>query len=160
MSNVPVQYSLWTIRSINKYFDTALGDVHKHFEGYQRDTEDKSEWFEVRLDGPSFKQFTQTDFRAYIQINILAVMVEQNNALRLREMLALAANAMEHCLPVYKYGSIEIDPLNTQELIGCYHRSKEEKRDLDIAFFGKLQPQTAMQQGSVESSYYWDFTLE
>lgn len=160
IKNVPVQYTLWTIKSVNKFFAEKLKDYHIHFEGYQRETEGKNEWFEVRLDGPSYQQFSPTDYRAVIQVNILAVVCETSNALRIREMLATAAHVMEFCIDIYRYGRIEVDPLNTQALLGCYHRERRAKRDLDIAFFGKLQPQTAMQQGSVEGSYFWDFTLE
>ena len=147
------KYSLWILKSINLHF-AGLLNRHVYYEGANRDTESLSEWFEVRIDGPSIKQLTRGQFRANVEVNILCIAVNGPNRMYLlRQMLAEAAEAMKTDILIKRYGDINEDPDNDRSLIGCLELLKTPKDDIDIAYFGRVQPQTEMQQGSAEARY-------
>lgn len=148
----------WILRSVNEHFLNAL-PRHVHFEGWTRQTEDKRNWFEVRLDGPAIKWHAQDNYKATLMVNILAMCPNSDgNRYEIRDMIAEATDALPYAIPVYKYG---IGPLDDGTQFGCLTQKKlrDKEDDYDIAYFGQAMPARPIEQASVEMDYNLRFSL-
>lgn len=151
---IPVEWSRWTYASIAKHFTTKLNGTHCHVEGFERETDGKSEWFEIRVDGPFIDEQSKGHFKLEIEVNILCVTTEGPNAYRIHDLTGMAANAFTYAIPVYKFGAG-----GDSSLLGCYIQRVESKERVKTAFFGKIRPDTEIIQASVEGHYRMCLTV-
>jgi len=154
----------WTKTAIIKNFKTIenatlIEGFPHHFEGDDRNLSkdgENSAYFEIRYDGPYYKQHTKNEHTAYIEISLLININRDNNDNLKFEILAgkLAA-ILRKCFPVYKY---TVSPGN--ELLGYYKPINVDQDSLVVQInnFGLIEPDSKMQQGTVEAHYEMSFT--
>ena len=142
---------VWCVRSINKYFHELLSPTaHVHIEGFDATYANKPEWFEVRMDGPWYTEWTHGQYRAQTEINILCSVAQGVDRLRVRVLTGLVVSKFRFSIPVFRYG-LETESDNTK--IGCFELQKRAKHTIQTNFFGQVKPNTALQQASVEARY-------
>lgn len=141
----------WIKASFAKHFDTNKDDTFLHVEGFERATEGKSDWLELRMDGPYLKEHTKGEWLLETEFNILiCVMMNASNAYRMETLTGRVAGICEKCIPVYKYGDTDADD---QSLLGYCTLQPREKEKVIVSNFGQVRPDTKLLQSSVEAHY-------
>lgn len=155
MSTTVEQWPVWFRASAVDKFSVALAasGVHVHVEGETRETQDKAEWFEVRVDGPVFKEGSKGIWRVDLEVNIACCVTTGGGKSNYRlDQLVGKASAAFGVLSVYKYGPSD-DPANDESYVCCMKLKTGDREKLQIAHFGVLRPDTEMVQASVEGHY-------
>lgn len=144
----------WIFASISKHFETSLSDQKMFIEGEIRDTWEKKDFIELRVDGPYFQQFTKDNWRAKVEINILLQIVMTNDTHLIHRQTGLVGSVFT-LIPVYKYGN-GVDDDDSQ--IGCLTLIQNARSNelLVISHFGKIKPELPLLQASVEGHFEID----
>jgi|6_EtaG_2_1085325.scaffolds.fasta_scaffold89534_2 hypothetical protein len=159
----PSQLNRWVRASLVKHFYNALKDIeHVHVEGQERRTKDKQKWFELRIDGPFIREVTKSRFRINTEVNILVVNLQDNSnpsIYGMDELTGQAASKFVSCVEIFRYGDVADDAANDGSRIGELQLRPQNDEEIDVTFFGKLRPDTPVEQASVESHYqgFWTF---
>ena len=144
----------WIRASCAVHFDALRQAVHLHVEGEERFTDDKEQWFELRVDFPRIRQHDDKWYRLYIEMNILCTQVQTDNIYALSSLSGIATSAFTTHIPVKKFGPNVADD---ESYVGCLTLSTEGNRDqIQVATFGKVRPDTNLSQTTVEGKYYID----
>lgn len=137
----------WVKASIAKHFDTNKGDTHLHVEGFERATEGKLDWMELRIDGPYLKEHSKGEWVLNVEINVLlCVMVNAENAYRMEILTGRVTEIFEQNIFVYKYG-------DDSSLLGWLSLQPREREKVVISNFGQIRPDTKQLQSSVEAHF-------
>lgn len=143
----------WIFASVSKHFETALSSFKMFIEGEERDKWEKSDFIELRVDGPYFREI-QSSWIAKIEINILLQVVMVNDVHLIHRNTGLIASAFTPIV-VYKYGD-GVDDDDSQ--IGCLKLVQNIRANelLVISHFGKIKPDLPLLQASVEGHFEID----
>lgn len=144
------KWSRWVISSIFKHFQDGLSDIHIHFEGSPRQTEDKDRWVEVRVDGPDYYQDSRIRYRGHVEVNIGIVVVESaSNMYDIHEIAGQIESLFKSRINAYKYG-------DDNSYLGCLLLDKGAGEGYNIRkyYFGRVNAQTPMYQAAVEAPYF------
>ena len=148
--SVNPEWDRWIKASIDKYFlDTFDGVLVVHIEGLRKNVADKSEYIELRVDGPLYTEMSKDDYSIYIEINILVhCAMGKGDYHRIREMTGLVAAAMSQTIPLFKYGG-------DGSAFGCISpvQSKRNRERVMVSHFGEIKPSSGEQQATVEAHY-------
>lgn len=112
----------------------------------------KSEYIEIRVDGPYVDERTKDDFMLKLEVNLLiqTIINPQKNIYRHAEMEGVCVSAMI-TIPIYKLGSEAADD---QSQIGCLDLNTDEPRDhIMVHNFGQIETDIKLQQATVEGHY-------
>lgn len=143
----------WIFASVSKHFDAEKQGLHMFVEGEHRDTRDKLDFLEFRLDGPYITEVSKGYFRLYIEVNILVQSTKnQTNIHRIHENVGIAAAAFWNGIKVFKYGNGVDDD---QSYLGCLQLVTDArgKERIQISHFGQIEPKTRVLQATVEGHY-------
>jgi len=154
----------WVFASVTTHFDTQLsgqgsvfveGQPRKGFEGSEF-----KDYFEVRMDGPYFRQLSPLMWISKIEVNILVHSTQDYEDFhRIHQSVGYVANAFTP-VQVYKYGAGDDDD---DSLIGCFTLiqipTASTRGWLAISHFGRIDPDNNIVQASVEGHYEAYLTL-
>lgn len=150
---VPEQWDRWIFSSCAHHFNSIADRPHMHIEGFPRETEDKSEWIEFRLDGPVYDRTTNGEWKIDVEINIAICVILGSNAYRIHEIAGVIVRAFKYTIPVNRRGDPLENPLNDDSLLGCLRLKPGDRENVVKSFFGKVRPDTNMMQATVEGHY-------
>lgn len=147
----------WLIASIHDHFATNISDLHIYFEGYERDTRNKSSYVEIRENGPNLQEESKDNYYIYIEINGLVQSVEIDSDRHIVYAdTGKVAKAFTKTIPVYRYGDRIVDD---QSFLGCLKLIQANNDNLRITQHGRIAPNTPIQQATVEAGYEMNLCL-
>jgi len=154
MSQIPPQLCLWATASVFKHLVDQAGGVSVFIEGQQRNTEEDQVWYELRMDGPLYQQKTTDELRMDVEVNVLVSVVQDSRDIyKIRRHCGLVASMFTSCIPLKRYGDIADDVLNDETQIGVLQVRTERREETGINYFGKVRPDTNLEQATVEGHY-------
>ena len=135
----------WCKSSIVKHFSDRITSTSLYVEGQDRSILDgKSQYIELRIDGPVIKQPSKNHFILSVEINCLITLIGQDgNVYTVDDLIGKAVSAFTNNIPVYKY------PI-PGDYLGCFVLDSD---GIFPANFGTVDPDAKMTQVSVEGHY-------
>lgn len=145
----------WVFASFSKHFAAQFAAdpaIHCFVEGDDRDTANRKDFVEFRMDGPRIREMSKGYHRLYVPVNILvSSKMDEQDTHRLYRSVGRAVSAFTDSVSVFKYGS---DPvIDDSTLLTCMLIMRDKLNDLKINHFGQVDPITRLQQTSVEAHY-------
>lgn len=144
----------WVMASAAKHFDDRKQSLFMYVEGFDRTTEQESDYIEFRLDGPYINELSQNYYRLDTEINILIVsMVNDQDIYRIHRHCGLVSRIFFDPIMVYKYGAGADDD---GSLLGCMQlvQSLDQREFVRVTHFGKIDPAKPILQSSVEGHFH------
>ena len=149
--------SLWSkyiVASINKHFDTNRQSIKLFIEGSHRDTRETDCFMELRVDGPSFEELSNSCWRISVTINVLVQsQVSSSNMYDIQTVVGIAQAAFTNALNIYKYGGTGVNYDGSSLL--CMQLTGPIK----TINFGKVDVEVEVMQSTVESTYVGQLIL-
>jgi hypothetical protein len=141
----------WIFASISKHFDTHRSGIEMYVEGQDRKT-DVDDFFELRMDGPYYRELSKNFFEVRFEINVLIQSELNDNYHRIHEIIGIVSDAFFTPINIYRFGSEQEDD---GSFFDCVSLSFEKRRRdaLEIHQFGKIEPSTKIMQATVEGHY-------
>ncbi len=151
-------WSRWMMASIAKHFGDGANGVTFYVEGDTINFEQKIQWVEFRMDGPTIEELSQNFYRVEVCVNLLLTDVLNNADLYSLQKLVGAFSALfKSSICIFKYGTGTDDD---DSLLGCVEMSKPPRDKVQIDYFGKVGPASDLQQATMEAHYYTHLTGE
>jgi hypothetical protein len=143
----------WIAASIFKHFEAKLAGMPFLVEGQDRSKViDKTEFFELAINGPHQHQITMVEWEFYVEISLLITSHRNSSDLyKMQRLLGIALSAMQVCIPVLKYGDGSDD---TKEKLGDLIRMESPTQPTDVANYGQVESTSQVDQGTVAADYY------
>ena len=142
-------WARWTAASVVKHFDALRQNIALYVEGRVRPVTEPGEQFELRLDGPSAKEFTKGHWQLDIEINVLIKWMRHPlDAYRGERLKGIVQAAFTNSIRVYNYG--DDDPA---ELIGCLQLRSDGREGIITSDFGLIDASQTLRQATVEGHY-------
>lgn len=141
----PVQLEKWILASVNEHFRTEITSMDFFFKA-EKEQERKSNYAELRYNGPMFQETLKGQTLVKIDINILvSTFIDTDMYQHLKNVGEVRAAFMD--IPVYKYG-------DGNALIGCISlvQLSGQGRYLKIEHFGR-NPEIGALQSYVSGNY-------
>lgn len=135
----------WCKSSIVKHFTTQISSPYLYVEGQDRSVlNGKSQYVELRIDGPVVKQPSKNHFTLNVEINCLISLLGQgDNLYTIDDLIGKVAAAFTDNIPVYKYQT-------PGDYLGCFILDRD---GIFSANFGTVDPDAKVTQASVEGHY-------
>lgn len=157
-------WSRWIFASISKHFQDKIdatfnsnpgGVVPKlYIEGDERITADLEQYFELRMDGPSFKELDKDFWIIDIEINILVTAKKNSTDFSthlIYDLAGMIVSAFKNGIKVYKYGDRDEDD---QSFLECLQLHPQNAQDaILVTYLGDLGPDVTVTQAAVEAFY-------
>ena len=143
----------WIFASISQHFTDEKQGLDLFIEGQHRDTRDKKDFLELRMDGPYITEISHNYFRIYIEVNVLVQSTkDQDSYHRIHANVGIAAAAFWNGIKVFRYGN-GID--DDDSYLGCLQLVTDArgKERIQISHFGQIEPKTRLMQSTVEGHY-------
>jgi len=159
----PPQLNRWVRASLVKHFYNALKTVaHVHIEGQERKTSGRQKWYELRIDGPLVREVTKSRFRINTEVNILVVNLHDGSnpsIYGIDELNGQVVSKFVSCIEIFRFGDPADDAANDDSRIGELQLRPQNDEEVETTFFGKLRPDSPVEQASIEGHYqgYWTF---
>ena len=120
-------------------------------EGMIRDTNKIHEFFELRIDGPNYTEWSKDYWEIYMEINVLIQVAKNNQDFHaMRRRTGQLSEIFEPCINLYRYGD---GPDDDGLLFGVLERIDEEKEKIQTSHFGQIEPRLELEQSTVEAHY-------
>lgn len=142
----------WVFASVSQHFVDRRQGLHIFVEGVHRNTRTEKDFIELRVDGPYLTELSKGYWRIYGEVNVLVQSaMDDEDFHRVWKDVGIVVAAFTS-IEIFKYGDESYDD---GSLLGCYKlvfdtRGKER---VQISQFGKIGPNTALQQATVEAHY-------
>lgn len=141
-------WAKWIYSSIYRHFYNELNATADVFlEGQHKDLDDKTEWFELRVDGPFYTQSSKGQFMVDCEINVLTTIKMASNAYRIQTLTGIVAAAFDYCIPLYQ------NPKTSTNQFGILRMKSGRNDNIITSIFGQVNNNTEVIQASVESHY-------
>ncbi len=142
----------WIKASVDQWMTANKGTYPLYIEGADRNTKDLTNFFELRVNGPSRTQYTRCEFCFDIEVNIeITTSINEEDSHLLQRMFGQALLMLPTCIPVNKYGD---GPDDDQTYLGDLQRMDDaHDRETEVSTFGQVDPTLPLIQGSVEAHY-------
>ena len=147
-------WNKWIVASVIKHFKAVLdaASIDNFIEGTSSRDLTKSEYVEIRVDGPYADERSKDDFILRLEVNLLiqTIINPSKNIYRHAEVQGICMGAVT-TIPVYKLGN---DVADDKSQIGCLTVNTDEPRDHVTAHnFGQIETDVKLQQATVEGHY-------
>ena len=152
-----ISWARWSKASVSDHFATKLSPLF--IEGQHRDTDEDTNFFELRMDGPRLLEVSKDYWKLRIEINVLcqSVMNETDYHV-IDDMVGLAQSAFVNAIHVYRYGNRVGDD---NSFVGCYIL-QQDRRKIDYTethVLGQIDIRTKLLQSMVEAHYVMDLQV-
>lgn len=111
-----------------------------------------SDWAELRINGPSYNEFTRGDTKLTCLVNVLLTSYKGDDDYKIYAMTDIFKNAFDE-ICCYKYGS---GPDDDQSYFGTLMLEKGNAGKIDIVHFGLIQPESKFRRSFVEAAFYME----
>lgn len=155
--NFDPNWQRWIRASVNFYmsekFKSIPAEQQTYFfaEGFERDTENKADWVECRVDGVFTDKKADGQWHLGVEIN-LAISFNQDmvNAYRQEILQGYCQSFLVDCICINKIGDLPDDD-GTE--LGCLRLLSGRRERIVTSNFGKISPNTRILQSTVEAHY-------
>ena len=145
---------LWIFASACKHFNDAITGIDVFTEGQTRANIDKSDWCELRIDGPWIIDVSRDVIQVKSEINVLigTVINDANmyqESLNHTKIIPAFAN-----FKVYKYGPAS-DAENDGTCVGAMilEPLRDSNQRVEVARFGQIDPAIRLLQSTIEGHF-------
>jgi hypothetical protein len=148
MAQFNSNWERWCKVSIVKHFDNGKGDSNCFVEGFTRDTDSLKDYFEVRFDGPDWRETSKNKWHGVIEVNVLVVAkVDLEDTYRINRLSGRVSDLFHDCLIVRRWGE---GPQDDQTLLGHLNLRQPKFRGekVKVSHFGRINPSTEILQAS------------
>ncbi len=157
MTPINPNWTKWIIASITKHFHDRLqtiSGIHTHDPGsYYRLNNRDSEFCEVRVDGPRFKEISKGYFSSYVEINIfISIDMDKGDMLRMPTLMGTVQNAMTQPIVIYRLGN-GCDDDKSKVCCLTLIDSANKKEAVETNNFGQIDPNVPLHQAACEAHY-------
>ena len=158
----------WLFASISKHFNDRRGSFYMYVEGQPRDATAPKDFFELRIDGPDYKELSKNYWSIYLEVNCLVQSAcDDTNYQRIHDNCGKVAYMFDDIL-VYRYGEKDptkplYDPENDDSFIGCLKLEQSPGKTgekLVTRNFGIIEQSTLLMQSCVEGHYSMEYTKQ
>jgi hypothetical protein len=141
----------WIRASISKYFnDTLKGKLPVFVEGMDL-RPGGTEFCEVRLDGPTFKQYG-SKWKVSIHLSVLIQMIfDDSDIYKIDRETGKVVAAFPTTLSIFRLGN---GPDDSNEYLDCLSVISEGGEDIVVIPYGKIAASTNLMQTTVGAHYY------
>ena len=147
------QIHRWIYASIAGHFDDNKDSRKLFVESEDRDTNKNQEWLELRIDGPLRKEVSKGCFWYNMEINILASRsMDEGNYHDVLRLMGVAEAAFVNKISVFKLGT-DTTGVDDQSFIGCLVLQQDQREAVISSYFGQIDPEKRLLQGTVEGHY-------
>ena len=150
----------WSKASISKHFFDLLNATHPLFiENQHRDTDEKPNFFELRVDGPRLLNTSGGCWKLRVEINVLCQAVMNDTDYHIiDDMVGLAQAAFRNEITVCRFGN---RPGDDQGFLGCYvlQQARESIDFIEGNRLGQIDIRTKLLQSMVEAHYVMDLQV-
>ena len=155
---VNANWGRWIYASICQHFEDLRSGLLMFLEGEHRTTQDTLQFFELRVDGPFFQQFTKGYWNLKVEINaIITVPKSDKDFHNIRKQTDFVTSMFTNSILTYRYGK-EIQDDNTY--LGCLQAEDGKRKNLQVSHFGQLQTTDEILQAGVERHYKMELAEE
>jgi len=154
MSVINANWNKWIFASVSKHFDTYRGTLPMFVEGQVRDTHDTKDFFELRMDGPNYTEYSKGYFRVYIEVNcLLQSAMDDIDFHRIHRNLGIVASIFTRPIVIKKYGDTPI--IDDGSTLGCLSLISDDrgKEKVQTSQFGQITQKDKLIQAIVEAHY-------
>ena len=154
--------SRWIMASCRVWFETnKLNNVPIFYEytRHKNITQNNtvvpaSQYAELRLDGPYYRQITANEAWYNVDINVLCTQdLKEGQADLIESLISSIYVCFPICIPVYRYGDPLANVLNDSSFIDGMRRTDERDGEVNVQRFGQANPDTLLSQVSIEAGY-------
>jgi hypothetical protein len=158
MSQANPNWARWIQISVIKVFQTmaTANNVHLFIEGQERKTQNYSQYFELRTDGPHFRETSRGHFKIDFEINVLFTSHMSTTTMYTPQQLAGLLEQTMNDICVYRYGD-GVDDDDT--FLGVLQIVMDKRNSVRTNQFGQIRPDTDIVQGTVEGTFKMHLTL-
>ncbi len=142
----------WIIASVAKHFDDRRQGLKLFMEGMDH-VEDKTEYIELRIDGPYILELSKDYFKLTVEVNVLVQSARNPTDLfKIYKDCGIVVKAFSDVIKIFKYGNGDDDD---QSLLGCMIlvHSNDAREALRVSHFGQHSAMVPMMRSSVEGHY-------
>lgn len=144
-------WTRWISASIHKHFYDRRQDIRLFSEDEERNTQKEKDLFELRIDGPFYEEESAGCYNITVEINVLVQsVIDRTDFQKIKRLCGIVVAAFTSTIPVYKYGDQSDDD---DTLLGCLNLATNRRERVEIHNFGRVSPEKAIQQSTVEGHY-------
>ncbi len=143
---------LWVFASVCKHFTDSISGIDVHVEGESRSNLDKSDWCELRIDGPWIIDVSSGVVQVKSEVNVLVGTVMDDTNLYKESLNLAKIMPAFNSFKVYKYGPGDDDD---GTCLGKFilEPVRDLRQRVEIARFGQLSPAVRLLQSTVEGHF-------
>jgi len=139
----------WIFASIAKHFSSI---ENLHVTGSLRDTSDKKEWVELKIDGPYIHKLSKDYHRIKIEIDAQIYTVQDREYLYNNlELQGKVLDLFTETISIFKLGNKDTDD---GTYVFCIKLDHGDKHSLDVANFGPVNKDENLTVSDIEGHYY------
>lgn len=131
-------------KAINKHFASALAPIRVFVDGEDRETEDLTEWFELRVVGPRFFEQHDRHWRGNVTIDLAMMHVQTSNVYNASILHGKGQAAFPYQIKVLDDADVFVANLIN---------NPENENDINLTKFGVINKQLRLNQSTLESDY-------
>lgn len=145
---------LWVFASAAKHFTDIISGIDVHIEGENRSKLDKSDWCEIRIDGPWIIDVSRDVIQVKSEINVLVGTVMHENDLYRESVNHTKIMPAFVSFNVYKYGPAD-DVENDGSCVGRFilEPLRDLRQRVEVARFGQITPDVRLLQSTIEGHF-------
>lgn len=153
MANEIKSLPKWLLASLAKHFqdNAAAVKLPMYMEGTGRKTNQSSDYFEFRVNGPFINQTLINEYKVWITINILlANIINEQDQYTLNINQGKILAAFVPAIPIYRYG-IDID--DDKSFFDCVILDPDAGEKIKVINFGQLSANVRVMESTIEATY-------
>jgi hypothetical protein len=142
----------WVFASFSKWFSDLRQGIDFFVEGEDQKTENLTNYFEFRMNGPVCTEISKDYWKLEAVINILIVSKQNVTSIHtLHRNVGIAAAAFTKCVPMKRYGNTPI--VDDQAQFGVMQLTTYEGEQIKITHIGQINPEVKAMQSMVQGYY-------
>ena len=142
----------WVFLSAAKHFTGSISGIDVFVEGTERDTRDKDDWIEIRIDGPDVSEVSKDCYLIESEINLLvATHMDLTSPARHHINIGKATSAFQN-FEIFKYGE---DAEDDESSVGSFILEPHDRTrgKIKVSNMGQIDPDLTLLQATVEGHF-------
>jgi len=146
-------WARWIQISVLEVFKAMadINNIHLFIEGQERETQDYTEYIELRTDGPHIRKLSKNYYKLDFEINVLFTCHMDSTTMYGPQILAGLIEQTMQNICVYRYG-------DGDAFLGELQIVMDKNNSVRTNQFGKIRSDTDLVQGTVEGTYKMHLT--
>lgn len=145
MPDLDSRIGRWIHASAAWYFSETLTH-HLHVDGKTRETEELTEWYELRVWRINKIQRTKDFWDVTVWIDIACMAYHDTNAYKLTDLIGEVESSMIRAFPLYQFDEVLPDPVVQ---LSCFDREEGP----ETIFLGEINSDLKLFQANVSCKY-------